>query len=40
MACTELSVIKNDEQLGDWFVDPMMELAHAVVTSAGRTWKK
>lgn len=39
MACTELSVIKNDEQLDDWFVDPMMELARAVVTTSGRTWK-
>ena len=31
LACTELSVIKADEKLGDWFVDPMMVLCEKVI---------
>lgn len=39
LACTELSVIKSDEKLDDWYVDPMLELARAAIEYSGRTWK-
>lgn len=35
LACTELSVIKADEHLGDWYVDPMETLARKVIQIAG-----
>ena len=31
LACTELSVIKNDEKLSDWYIDPMEILAKRVI---------
>lgn len=39
MACTELSVIKADEGLGDWYVDPMETLARKVIETAGKTYR-
>lgn len=39
MACTELSVIKADEKLGDWFTDPMLIMAEKAVAYAGKEWK-
>ena len=39
LACTELSVIKADQGLGDWYVDPMEVLARKVVETAGKVWK-
>ena len=38
MACTELSVLKEEGHLNDWYIDPMMEMAHAVIDVSGRTW--
>ncbi len=38
LACTELSVIKADEGLGDWYVDPMEILARRVIEFAGREY--
>ncbi len=38
LACTELSVIKADEGLGDWYVDPMETLARKVIETAGKTY--
>lgn len=39
LACTELSVIKADEGLSDWYVDPMDTLARAVIAYAGKEYK-
>lgn len=39
LACTELSVIKADEHLSAWFVDPMETLARVLIAHAGKTWK-
>lgn len=39
LACTELSVIKADEGLGDWYVDPMETLARKVIETAGKTYR-
>lgn len=39
LACTELSVIKADEGLEDWFVDPMDTLARLVIAAAGKEYK-
>lgn len=39
LACTELSVIKADESLEDWYVDPMEVLARKVVETAGKTYR-
>lgn len=39
LACTELSVIRADEGLGDWYVDPMEVLARKVIQFAGRQYK-
>ncbi len=36
LACTELSVIKADENLDDWYTDPMMILAERVVAFCGK----
>lgn len=39
LACTELSVIKADEGLSDWYVDPMDTLARMVIATAGKEYK-
>ena len=39
LACTELSVIKADEGLCDWYVDPMQTLARMVIAFAGKAYK-
>lgn len=39
LACTELSVIKADEGLEDWYVDPMETLARKVIETAGKTYR-
>ena len=39
LACTELSVIKADEGLGDWYVDPMETLARKVIETAGKAYR-
>ncbi|MDY3745290.1 MAG: amino acid racemase [Lachnospiraceae bacterium] len=38
LACTELSVIKADENLGDWYVDSMEVLTKKVIEFAGKTY--
>ena len=40
MACTELSVIKADNGLSDFYVDPMEVLAERAIEFAGKTVKK
>ena len=40
LACTELSVIKEQEQLGSWFADPMEILAKKVILFAGKKYKE
>lgn len=40
LACTELSVIKADEQLSDWYMDPMEILARRVITFAGKEYRE
>jgi len=40
LACTELSVIKENAQLPDWYVDPMAVLAQKVIEFAGKKYKK
>ena len=35
LGCTELSVIKVDEKLSDWYIDPMEILAEKVIRFAG-----
>lgn len=40
MACTELSVIKNDNGLGDFYIDPMQILAEQVIRLGGKKLKK
>ena len=39
LACTELSVIKADQGLEDWYVDPMEVLARKVIETAGKTYR-
>lgn len=39
LACTELSVIKADEGLDDWFIDPMATLAKKLIQFAGKEYK-
>lgn len=39
LACTELSVIKADEGLCDWYIDPMDTLARMVIAAAGKEYK-
>ena len=39
LACTELSVIKSDEGLEDWYVDPMDTLTRLVIAAAGKEYK-
>ena len=39
LACTELSVIKADEGLSDWFIDPMETLARKLIEFAGKEYK-
>lgn len=40
LACTELSVIKADEKLSDWYVDSMEILARRVIAFAGKEWRE
>ena len=40
LACTELSVIKADEGLSDWYMDPMEILARRVIAFAGKKYKE
>lgn len=40
LACTELSVIKEQEYLGNWFADPMEILAKKVILFAGKEYKE
>lgn len=40
LACTELSVIKNEIGLDDFYVDPMRVLAREVILFAGKKLKK
>ncbi|MGC2873405.1 aspartate/glutamate racemase family protein [Ihubacter sp. rT4E-8] len=40
MGCTELSVIKSDEGLGEFYVDPMKVLAEKVIRFSGREMKR
>lgn len=39
LACTELSVIRACEGLGDWYVDPMEVLARKVIQFAGKEYR-
>ena len=39
LACTELSVIKNDEKLSDWYIDPMEILAKRVIEFSGKKYQ-
>lgn len=39
LACTELSVIKSEEGLSDWYVDAMEALAYKAITFAGKEYK-
>lgn len=39
LACTELSVIKSEEGLDDWYVDPMEILARKVIEFAGKEYQ-
>lgn len=39
LACTELSVIKADEGLGDMYIDPMLVLAKNLIEITGRGYK-
>ena len=39
MACTELSVIKEDNHLGDYYIDPMDVLARKVIEFSGKKLK-
>ncbi len=38
LACTELSVIKADENLGDWYTDPMLVMARKCIEACGKTY--
>ncbi len=38
LGCTELSVIKVDEKLSDWYIDPMEILAEKVIRFAGKKY--
>ena len=38
LACTELSVIKSDENLGDWFTDPMLIMARRAIEACGKEY--
>ena len=38
LACTELSVIKADEKLSDWYIDPMAVLCEKVIEFAGKEY--
>lgn len=40
LACTELSVIKEQEHLNSWFADPMDILAKKVILFAGKEYKE
>ena len=40
LACTELSVIKEQEHLNSWFADPMEILAKKVILFAGKEYKE
>ena len=40
LACTELSVIKADEQLSDWYMDPMEILVRRVIAFAGKEYRE
>ena len=39
MACTELSVVKSDEKLGDFYVDPMEIMAERAIEFMGKRVK-
>ena len=39
LACTELSVIKNDEKLSDWYIDPMEILTKRVIEFSGKKYQ-
>ena len=39
LACTELSVIKSDEKLSDWYIDPMEILAKRVIEFSGKKYQ-
>ena len=38
LACTELSIIKADEDLDDWYVDPMLVMARKAVEFCEKEW--
>ena len=40
LACTELSVIREQEHLNNWFTDPMEILAKKVILFAGKEYKE
>ncbi len=40
LACTELSVIREQEHLNNWFADPMEILAKKVILFAGKEYKE
>lgn len=40
LACTELSVIKADEKLSDWYMDPMEILVRRVIAFAGKEYRE
>ena len=39
LACTELSVIREEEGLGDWYIDPMDILVRKVIELAGKEYR-
>ena len=38
LACTELSVIKADEDLDDWYTDPMLVMARRCIEACGKEY--
>lgn len=38
LACTELSVIRYDEHLDDWFTDPMLIMARRAIEACGKEY--
>ena len=38
LACTELSVIKADENLSDWYTDPMLVMARKCIEACGKEY--
>ncbi len=39
LGCTELSVIKEEERLPEYYIDPMLVLAKGVIEFSGRSYK-